>query len=408
MPNLYFTVKTLPTVGFGDQLGTQFSRLYALGSLLGLEYCYSPIIFPRSVEPAWLKTIKKFIFYIRYHIVFSNINNPLFKIIGNIIEMIELYLEGANSIIKNEKLSKYIGLKRKKTRRASYCDIYIDKLIEKGPFTLRHLEEYLNLESRKKGRENTIIRFCWTRNTYNHIPQIDSLCGTASVNHETQAHTFLARQYWEARKYRENRKTERRLKTSSNALVIHIRCGDSAVIDLGSRKFTINGTRIVTDEELKSILSIDGNRIPIEFGIYNKIFNSLSSNFDSDAFQVFIISDGYERSYHNFLRCLLKPNNSIELTDNEKKCFRNMIKTMNSEFKHFDYFNNTHFFIGEIKKNLFASINALADAKIMIWGGGGFAYYTHTLFKHSPSILIHVKNFNDETINIIKQFIVER
>jgi len=44
----------------------------------------------------------------------------------------------------------------------------------------------------------------------------------------------------------------------------------------------------------------------------------------------------------------------------------------------------------------------------MIWGGGGFAYYTHTLFKHSPSILIHVKNFNDETINIIKQFIVER
>src|SRR5262250_664628 len=106
MPNLYFTVKTLPTVGFGDQLGTQFSRLYALGSLLGLEYCYSPIIFPRSVEPVWLKTMKKCLFYIRYHIVFSNINNPLFRIIGNIIEIIESCIECVNSTIKDEELSK--------------------------------------------------------------------------------------------------------------------------------------------------------------------------------------------------------------------------------------------------------------------------------------------------------------
>lgn len=47
----HFKIRTLNYVGIGDQLGTQFSRLYLLGEELNLLFEPSPMQFPRSYTP---------------------------------------------------------------------------------------------------------------------------------------------------------------------------------------------------------------------------------------------------------------------------------------------------------------------------------------------------------------------
>lgn len=400
MQKRFFTVKTSSTSGFGDQLGTQFSRLYSIGCLLGLEYCYSPLSFPRSVEPVWFNAIKKVIFFIRYYIVFSRVDYPIFKIISRILERGEAYINRLNSKMADETLSKFIGFpnnNKNKGNPAVYYDVYIEDLINKGLITVSQIRKALNFENQTIYDEGTIIRFCWSNNTHMYIPQIDSICKDSLINSEKIANSFFNKKYWATKE------AQGRPNLPSNSLVMHVRCGDSTVIDLVTRKFTINETRIVTDEELKKILIIDENRLPIEIDTYKDLFRTLTSHFNSDAFDLFIISDGFKQSYHNFLRCLLQFNNTTKLTNDEKKILKMRIKTLNSDFKQFHYFKNTQLIIGETKKNLFSSIDALADAKILIWGSGGFAYYTHTLFKRQPSLLIHARGFNDYTVNSIKQ-----
>ena len=406
MSEQYFTIKTYHTSGFGDQLGTQFSRLYTLGRLLQLQYRYSPIVFPRSIEPIWISKIKRIIFWLRYIIVFSKRANGFFLLISKILERLEVYLDKKISATSDESLSKFIGLPDVADGLpddVNYLDVYIDQLINEGVNSISQIRDALYARQLEYTRQLdsqvaiTIFRFCWSSNTHSYISAIDSIFKKAAVNHEQIAHDYFFKKYWN------RRKDENRPASPSNVLVVHIRCGDSTVINLGERKFTINGTRILTDKELKEILAIDQNRLPVDLNHYQEIFNEICNQYTSDTFQVYIISDGYQQSYHNFFRCLLQYSNTVKLSQEEKVVLKAKIKTYNSEFLKFSYFKNTRFFIGETKEKLFKSIDALADAKTLIWGSGGFAFYTHTLFKKQPSILIHAKGANSENADAIKR-----
>ena len=73
MTNHYFTIKTIDSSGLGDQLGTQFARLYTFGLALGLEFIYTPIYFKRSVKPDWFNVLQ---------ITFLNIRSFLLRVFG--------------------------------------------------------------------------------------------------------------------------------------------------------------------------------------------------------------------------------------------------------------------------------------------------------------------------------------
>ena len=137
MSNLprYFTIQTIKGSGLGDQLGTQFTRLYGLGRALGANYIYSPVSFHRSVKSGWYELSQTFFFQIRCFLFFLFGQSLISSALNVVLLHIEKRLDKLQEKYEDTDLSSFLGLKYVSEgdisliTNALFCDIYIDELL---------------------------------------------------------------------------------------------------------------------------------------------------------------------------------------------------------------------------------------------------------------------------------------
>lgn len=401
MSNLprYFTIQTIKGSGLGDQLGTQFTRLYGLGKVLGAFYIYSPVSFYRSVKPGWYELSQSLFFQLRCFMFFL-FGQSLFSSALNVVLLrMEKRLDKLQEKYEDTYLSSFLGLKYVSEGDISlitdalFCDIYIDELLErKSVKSMADLQSYVTSQLKDKP-DRTILRFIWTGEMWSLIPQIDKLLKETGLQKETIQQKIFSEGFW---------KQHGDVTSDKINIVFHIRCGDSTTIRLGDRSLIVYDKFLYQSEkEMNEILQIDPDRISVLPEEYLKVFNQIIPLFDKNDITISVISDGYTLTYRHILRNLLKRKCSMRLSFSEKRMLWKKIRQKNRIFNQFE---NAHLIIGENRQKLEKSILALASADVVIWGCGGFACNTHYLFKkvNNQSIVINVKNFSEKELDQLK------
>lgn len=397
----YFTIQTIKGSGLGDQLGTQFSRLYGLGKALGATYIYSPISFHRSVKPWWYELSQTILFWIRCFFLFVVGQN----IISNALNVILLKIERLFDNLKDKQfdtdLTSFLGLKYLNenvlnlNENVSICDIYIDDLIRKGKLkSIDNLNDYVTVLLNDKP-ESTVLRFCWTGKMWDLIPEIDSLLSHTEFEKDTIQQTIFSEGFWKQHKTINSKKIN---------VVFHIRCGDSTTVNIGKRSIIVYDKFLFqSEDEMKDILKIDPERSSVLPEEYLDVYNEIVCYYENEKIDLKVISDGYNLTYQHVVRNLLKRKCSLRLNLIEKN---NLLRKIISKNQIFNQFKSAQLIIGESKLNLQNSILALADADVVVWGCGGFACNTHNLFKmnNKQSVVMNVRNFNLK--NIIKNYVL--
>lgn len=377
-----FTIQTLEVTGLGDQLGTQFSRMYALGRALGLEYVYSPLRFPRSVEPFWVLFINRLIFKARLMLLMWGATKS--NLLIRCLRGIETRIIRINARANDSTLISFLGLEGSPVRGdAVFHDVTIDRIFTHDCISLHDLAQAIGGLDEAEGK---IIRFIWDFHSYKRIAQIDALLRHVKLEPESVSYPFLRKKYWM------KRSAEKRRLSESVDLLVHIRSGDNTVVDLGTRSFVINGESIMTDEAFNEVLKVDPNRAPIRVAEYLDVCRDLVLDPEARKFRVTVISDGFERTYQTFMRSIFRPESEIQLTRSERAAFKQMVLAGNLMFRQFGDIFDAELIIGETKNNMLKSIDALADSKRVIYGSGGFSYYIHSLYrKNIDSKVVHIR-----------------
>ncbi len=368
-----FTIKTLPHSGLGDQLGTQFARLYKLGYALGYDYVYSDIYYPRSLKPKWFETFQRINVNVRRRLlgwfgqcIFSNaINLVLIKIEKQVDKLL---------FSSKDNLSSFFGVRQlgKECCYNKFYDVPLDKFLEAGNDSLTELKNLIE-------EENTNyypIRLIWSDkvNMWQFIPQIDKMIQDVDVDFNK-----LLKESFAKGKTFENKGVN---------LVMHIRCGDSTTVKLNDLNLIVYDKFLYTsEEEMKHIFDIDKDRHSVLPETYLAKYKLLP---DSEKHHVTVLSDGYDLTYRNIFRNLLKHKCTIRLSKENINLLLQKYKTRNDIFKQF---TNANVVIGENEQNLRDSIIAIANADKLIWGCGGFACTMQRLFSQKPGCeIVNVKD----------------
>lgn len=396
----YFSIQTISGSGLGDQLGTQFSRLYALGKVLGADYVYSPVSFQRSVKPPYHTFFFRLFFRIRYCLYFFIGKNILSMGMNVLLMKIENYISRIADKYSEKELTEFLGLKHISDVTGDLPDGYIYSDPDIGTFfkenpnaVLSDYKAYI-AEKVKSFPPDTIIQLKWTGEMWSLIPVIDKVISEAGYKLETLRNEIFSKAF---------RQQMHKVEDQRINIVFHIRCGDST-------KITVNGQQLIvydkflfsSEDEMEHILKIDPDRISKSPEEYLPVYESLKQLFSTNKAQIFVLSDGYELTYQHLLRNLLKRRCPISLDATAKKELKVKIRNLNTAF---DAFGDAKLIIGETKQNLKLSIQKLAEADIVIWGCGGFAGNTHQLFRNpeKKSLVIKLSEFDDSSISTIKE-----
>src|SRR5579871_3496687 len=244
---VYFTVQTLNNSGIGDQLGTQFSRLYSLASSLGMQYLYSPLYTPRSITPAWMKKTKQFFFRVRCFIYFHTSNKNIFRLINKAMEKAERAIDSSVKSTKDESFAAFAGLKNDSLQRFQSAnpgyvaqEIILSVLLDNGLVKNgEDLKNHINKLIRQAGNSAILFSFNWAENMHQHIDKIDTLLAEMDIKKEEIALPFFSENFWK------DKGADTR---PANKVVVHIRCGDSTIVDLGTKKLIVNAENVYADE----------------------------------------------------------------------------------------------------------------------------------------------------------------
>ncbi len=390
----YFTIETISGSGLGDQLGTQFTRLYGLGKILGANYIYSPLSFSRSVKPSWYLRSEKVIFTIRYFLIFFIGQNYFANAVNVLLLKIEKKISKIQSHENDSSLNDFLGLKYLSDTVESFrntVDVDLEYFFENTKeVSVQNFKNYIESEVNILD-DNTLMRLSWSAKMWELIPKIDKVLYELSLGKESTVNKIFSdgfnKVHPNTNNYRKN-------------IVLHIRCGDSTKISLGNRSLIVYDKFMFQSEsEMKHILSIDPDRVSVPFDKFLDAYREITELIDKNNCDIFVISDGYSLTYNNILRNLLKRRCDFILTTEEKRQLRNNIRMKNDDFKQFVRATKI---IGESKENLFDSILALAKADVVVWGSGGFACNVHNLFKEERK-KSEVVNVNDIDQNLLNQ-----
>ncbi len=393
----YFTIQTISGSGLGDQLGTQFTRLYGLGKILGATYIYTPLVFNRSIKPVWYVLSEKIIFKIRYFLlfvfgqnIFTNALNVLLLRTEKIINSVQLRYNDftLNDFLGISKLGETVISNKK------IIDVGIDEFFDSsGDLSLSAYIRFIESKSQTHD-ESIVICLKWGANMWQLIPKIDKILNELLLRKEDLINTLFAEGF---------NHLHSEINREKANIVFHIRCGDSTKITLGNRSLIVYDKFLYQDEsEMEQILSIDPDRVSIPPKEYLKIYDNIAKNWDLGKCNICIISDGYHLTYCNIMRNLLKRKCNVRLNKEEKKQLKLHIKEKNSVF---DKFQKAELIIGESKQNLYKSILCLAGADLLIWGCGGFACNIHKLFSSTAkdSNIYKVSDLDVESLGKLKE-----
>lgn len=368
-----FTIKTISHSGLGDQLGTQFSRLYKLGRALGYDYVYSDVYYPRSLKPLWYELFQRLNVNIRRLLLWCFGQSVISNAVNLLLVKLEKYADKRLFTSKDD-LSSFFGIKSlgKKCKDKHFYDVPLDEFLQNGNDSLDELKKLISSEN----SNNYTIRLIWSDkvNMWQFIPQMDKMIQGVDVDFNK----ILRETFAKGKKFDDK----------TVHLVMHIRCGDSTTVKLNDLDLIVYDKFLYTSEdEMTHIFDIDKDRHSVLPETYLAAYKSLPN---SEKQNVTILSDGYDLTYRNIFRNLLKHKCTIRLSRENIKL---LLKKYNSRNDIFKQFPNSKIVIGENEQNLRDSIMAIANADKLIWGCGGFACTMQRLFSQKPGCeIVNVKD----------------
>ena len=380
----YFVIKTLDYVGLGDQLGTQFAKLYKIGEALDLKYYHTQYHFERSCSSNYNILINKGFIKMQLLILSLGNRNNLKRRLMSFIDFIrKLLLKFDNKSGLNLRLLTFLGLESYKTPGSNLVEIKLYDIFKKS-------ESFDDLIDRIKAEHNFSIPafyiFKWEPEYYKVSSILDKLLYKEK---NIPKNDFLRESFLNA-----NKLTSKDL--NANDVVIHQRCGDSISIKTKLGHLLIHGNSVIYSKDGQNVsIAEDGNRrnIPVE-----KYISEVEKlRIKRPEFNIVFISDGFERSKRFIVKYLI--DNYLSLS---KEAYADVLETVQLNLDQLlikEPFGKmvNKIIIGEGIKDLEESIIALSKAQILILGTGGFSFFVHSLFKISESTkLYHIGDLNDE------------
>lgn len=365
----FFTIKPIRSSGLGDQLGTQFMRLYKLGVACGLEYVYDDLYFPRSIKPNRYNRIQAR--HLNLRLALLNMSKGRKNRVASGINVLLMKVEALmdkHLMDRKDDLADFLNIPAIAKRKAegSFVDINVEAFIKgHSDFRINAFREYLD-----KVCEGTdsIPRLCWGPGMWAMIPRIDNaLVGVNIPSPFVQA--FQAKHGDEVQ---------------GNKVVFHIRCGDSCTVHLPSGTDLIVYDKFLysSEEQMNEIFAIDNHRKSILPEEYVEAFLKYNPK------DVTVISDGFDLTYRNILRNLLKWKCPVVLSTKEIASLIAQAKKCN---KVFEAFKGARLLVGENEDLLKESIITISNADTLVWGVGGFAINIMELFGKGGKT-IHINN----------------
>lgn len=371
MQEKLFTIKFVGVnSGLSDML-VRLCSMYKLGKALSYTYIYTPFICKRSYP-------------------LNCLDKALKKIVGN-----KIYYA----------INKFIGLDRYEInifdrRFSNYktVEINIENILNEPSISnitiLRGIIETNNTTA------PIIYSFLTTGNFYkfNTQAKIDNLL--QDVVGIEDFRDLVTKRYWKAR---ERWSVSLPFDETKAKIVVHIRRGDRACINLGKRVICLHGhkTAIVTNgsnmvEQAKDLLETENFRRPSTVSEIMLILQKIFDIYGKNNFSVIILSDGYNRAFKVIKSNINK--GQLNLSKSELNQLESVERDCHKEFLIFSNAQNIFTIIGESKTNFFKSVHAIASADIVIKSSGGFASVLHKFFKKldTPSIIIDVEQYEQQ------------
>lgn len=366
----FFTIKPIRSSGLGDQLGTQFMRLYKLGVACGLEYVYDDLYFPRSIKPNWYDRIQSRHLNLRLALLKMSKGRKNRIASGiNVLLMKAEALMDKHLMSRKDNLADFLNIPSiaKHKANGNIVDINIESFIKGNQnFRINDLREFLDKVCHGTG---SIPRLCWGAEVWAMIPSIDNALAGVDIP-SPFAQAFRAKHEDEVQ---------------GNKVVFHIRCGDSCTVHLPSGTDLIVYDKFLysSEEQMKEIFAIDNHRKSILPEEYVEAFQKYNPK------DVTVISDGFDLTYRNILRNLLKWKCPVVLSTKEIASLIAQAKKCN---KVFEAFKGARLLVGENEDLLKESIITISNADTLVWGVGGFAININELFGRGCNYVLNIKD----------------
>ena len=214
---------------------------------------------------------------------------------------------------------------------------------------------------------------CWDGEMWGVIPQIDRFLLNEKV--KGIGDRKLREAYNDKQEYQDG------------GTIIHIRCGDSTTVHLTDTDLIVYDKFLYTSEnQMSDIFKIDPHRRSILPSEFLKKYSIIKT----PGKQVTVISDGFDITYRNIFRNLLKKKCPIKLSKLDLKSLLSQSKRRNDVFQEFA---DANLIIGESETLLKESIRRISNASRIVWGVGGFALTIHKLFGQNDDCEVY--NIND-------------
>lgn len=363
----YFTIKTFSSVGVGDQLGTQFARLFLIGEAIGATYLHTPLEIQRSAESNFRRRIRSFFFFLKKILINFPVQHKSIALIAKSFNPAERIISRLDRTDINGRFLDFLGLNIPADTINDPITPFLSEIIKKVS-TKEELIASLKLQC----SEHESIVLEWTPELYPYCYKLDDLFNSGKTINFNQ---FLNKAFWKNKN--KDAPIEEKL------FVVHQRCGDSVTLLSDAGKVVIYGNEVTFDNEdtEQFDLNNDKNRVGRAVEMYVEVLQELQDLRGSGTKIVFI-SDGYQTSKNILLNHYFSKFST--LNNSQKKAIKNLI---NKDLNHLLLNDKLEKLIdekmiGETYENLEKSILLLARAKVLMFGSGGFAYYMHSLFSN--------------------------
>ncbi|MCA0363100.1 MAG: hypothetical protein LCH67_03595 [Bacteroidetes bacterium] len=377
----YFTIKTFSSVGVGDQLGTQFARLFLIGEAIGATYLHTPLEIQRSAESNFRRRIRGFFFFLKKILINFPVQHKSIALIAKSLNLAERIISRLDRTDINGRFLDFLGLNISADTINDPITPFLSEIIKK----VSTKEELIaSLKWQYSDHESIVLE--WTPELYPYCYKLDDLFNSGKTINFNQ---FLNNAFWKNKN--KDAPNEEKL------FVVHQRCGDSVTLLSDAGKVVIYGNEVTFDNEdtEQFDLNNDKNRVGRAIEMYVEVLQELQDLRGSGTKIVFI-SDGYQTSKNILLNHYFSKFST--LNNSQKKAIKNLINKDLNQFLLNDKLEKLidEKMIGETYENLEKSILLLARAKVLMFGSGGFAYYMHSLFSNKEQTYLgHINEKNE-------------
>lgn len=390
----FFTVR-FREGGLGDRL-TQLSRLYRIGSALSYTYVHTPFTCARSRTLTRIDKLIKRIDQLFKKFFGLQITSDKDPTDDRIIKFLGLDRHDLN--INDEHFSNY-----------QVVEICLDKIFKQNEISeISQLKRLIEVSS--PSSEPMIYSFSWTKEmrqiNSSISSKLDHLLNGANKGMNSLRPLKLPEKYWKSRRAQP---IDLPFEEGKIKVTVHLRKGDRACINLDGKVISvfggsvklIDGTENPDTSNYKTLKSHRNLKNYVSTSKVYAILERIFSRYGEENFSVILISDGFERTFHNIRFAAKK--GKIKLNANELKQLNIIEDQHNKEFEIFAKNQNVSTIIGESDENLLRSIHAVVCADIVIRTSGYFALRLHELFKQpeQSSIIINANEWNDNTVEEI-------